>query len=170
MSKDARHWVRSVIANIKPHELGSTPGELERHADKLLGLDKTPADDQQANLIFNLHMADDKSWYFANSIIYLQLKNAVQLHPLLSKMAAVMLRSDWKKKIGNKNNHDRDEVIVQLLTALKDHHGIAPMRNDASYDVVCGADIVADELTTIGIPIKRQAVEKVWNDRPKNSE
>lgn len=167
MSAEAVQWVQAMVANLDPAKMRGSPGELEQHAEKLMGLNKLPATDEQAILIFDHHMADDESWKLAKSIVQLQLKKCIPLHPLLSRMAALMMLGDKAKEKGRPDHYERDSIAVALMFILMDRHGIAPTRGEASEHANSGADIVAAAMNGRGFNVTAGALMKAWGRHRK---
>lgn len=167
MSDDASRWVEKMVANLEPSSLSGSPGELRLHIETLAALNKRPATDAEAILIFDHHMADDESWFLAKDIVRAQLTRCIALHPLLSRMAALMLLGDKAKEDRRPALHERDEIVVALMAALKRDHGIAPTRNRTAKHSNSGADIVARAMNRRGFNVTPDALMKVWTERRK---
>lgn len=165
MNEDAIKWAAAKFAELRPDNWQGSPGALEYHADKLQGLEANPATDEQAGLIFDAHMSDPISWDFARKIIQMQLKAGISLHPLLARMAALMMsgeRPEWDK--GRNANYDRNCIAIRIMEGLRDQFGIAPTRN-ATSSAVSGADIVAEVMNEHKLGVTVEGIIKVWGRR-----
>lgn len=165
MNEQAINWAAAKFAELRPQTWRGLPGALEFHADELQGLEAHPATDEQARLIFDAHMADPISWDFARTIIQMQLKAGISLHPLLSRIASLMMsgeRPEWGK--GRNANYDRDCIAIALMTGLRDQFGIAPTRN-ATSSAVSGADIVVKVMNEHRLCVTVEGIVKVWGRR-----
>lgn len=165
MSDAAFEWAASRFAELRPDALRGAPGAIEYHAADLASLAHEPATDAQAKVIFDTHMADPISWDFAKSAIQMQMRAGIPLHPLLSRVGALMVggvRPEWKP--GRNENYDRDCIAIALIAGLRDRFDIKPTRN-VEASTVSGADIVSKVMSSAGLNVSFDAIVKVWARR-----
>lgn len=165
MNEQALAWAAAKFAELRPKNWQGALGAIEQHHEQLAGLDTLPATDVQARIIFDTHLADPISWEFSKTIIRMQLHLGIPLHPLLARIAALMIdgeRPAWDK--GRNVNYDRDCIAIAMLEGLRDHFGIKPTRNPVS-SAICGADLVVEVMNRHGLNVTVEGIIKVWTNR-----
>lgn len=165
MNEQALEWAAAKYAELRPSKWQGALGAIEQHHEQLGGLDSLPANDDQAAIIFDAHMADPISWDFAKVIIQMQLRAGIPLHPLLARIAALMIdgkRPEWTK--GRNANYDRDCIAIAMMQGLRDQFGIKPTRNPVST-AICGADLVVEVMNRDGLCVTLEGIIKVWTNR-----
>ena len=163
----AFEWVRGQIKNMSPEKTNSPRGLIHEIQIDFSSLNLQAATDDQAVAIVDAAMTDDASWDVAKGLIFVQLNKGIILHPILSKLAAIMLVSSERKRTSRRpKQYGRDVIIVALMMILETKFNITPTRNRAS-STLSGADIVSICLNERNFNVTPEAVTKVWTNRRK---